>query len=80
MGYHGWDAMGWMMPFGGLLWLLFLVAVVAAIVWLVRGSRQSGETAGRGGHSAGLDILEARYAKGEIDRNEYLQKKQDLGG
>ena len=25
-------------------------------------------------------ILEERYAKGEIQREEYLQKKQDLGG
>ncbi len=27
-----------------------------------------------------LDILEGRYARGEIQRDEYLQKKQDLGG
>jgi putative membrane protein len=25
-------------------------------------------------------ILEQRYARGEIQREEYLQKKQDLGG
>ena len=27
-----------------------------------------------------LDILEARYARGEIQRDEYLEKKADLGG
>lgn len=27
-----------------------------------------------------LDILEGRYARGEIQRDEYLQKKTDLGG
>ncbi len=29
--------------------------------------------------SSARDILEERYAKGEIQREEYLQKKQDLG-
>ncbi len=30
--------------------------------------------------SEALAILEGRYARGEIQRDEYLQKKQDLGG
>jgi putative membrane protein len=30
--------------------------------------------------SSGLGILEERYAKGEIQREEYLQKKKDLDG
>ena len=30
--------------------------------------------------SEALAILEARYARGEIQRDEYLQKKADLGG
>jgi putative membrane protein len=30
--------------------------------------------------SEALAILEARYARGEIQRDEYLQKKSDLGG
>jgi len=28
----------------------------------------------------GLDLLEERYAKGEMERDELLQKKSDLGG
>jgi uncharacterized membrane protein len=33
------------------------------------------------GHSRSdaREILESRYARGEIQRDEYLQKKQDLG-
>lgn len=31
-----------------------------------------------GATSAGLAILEERYARGEIGRDEYLQKKRDL--
>ena len=30
--------------------------------------------------SAGLEVLEERYARGEIKREEYLQKKKDILG
>ena len=30
--------------------------------------------------SDALSVLEGRYARGEIQRDEYLQKKHDLGG
>jgi putative membrane protein len=29
-------------------------------------------------HSAGLELLAARYARGEITRDEYLQKRDDI--
>jgi putative membrane protein len=68
--------MGWWMPFHGVLSLLFLALVIAGIVALVRSPRD-----GRHGRrSSGLAVLEERYARGEIDREEYLQKKHDLGG
>jgi len=35
---------------------------------------------GAGSRAEALSILEQRYARGEIQRDEYLQKKQDLGG
>jgi putative membrane protein len=78
MGY-GWGGMGWM-PFMGLFWLLVLVLLVVAVAgafrrggmhdWPERGERRS----------AGLAILEERYARGEINRDEYLQKKSDITG
>ena len=34
----------------------------------------------RSSRSDALDTLESRYARGEIQRDEYLQKKHDLGG
>lgn len=64
-------------PLGMITWLLILVAVVAAVFWLLR------SILGAGGREplppsrpGGLDILEERYARGEIDRDEYLQKKR----
>jgi putative membrane protein len=65
------------MGLGLIFWLLILAGIVAAAMWFVRGMPQ-----GRGGgsRSPGLDALEERYAKGEISREEYLQKKRDLAG
>lgn len=80
MGGYGGYGMG---PIGMIVWIVIIIAVVVAIVWLVR------SLAGSGGHSQlslgprrspGLDVLEERYAKGEIQREEYLEKKKDMGG
>lgn len=73
----GW---GWWMPFHGVLSLLVLVLVIAALVAVVRSIRGGGHGFHHRGRSPGLDFLEERYAKGEIGREEYLEKKRDLGG
>jgi len=66
---------GWWFPFHGLFSLLFLVVFIVVLTSAFRGHRYV-----RYGHSAALDTLEQRYARGEIQREEYLQKKSDLGG
>ncbi len=85
-GYGPWGMMGgWGYGYGfGVLhmivWVIILAAIIVGIIWLVR------SLAGTGGHygpprrSAGLDVLEERYARGEIKRDEYLEKKRDLSG
>jgi putative membrane protein len=83
MGYGaGWGGAGWMMVFGGILWILLLALAVIAVVWGVRSlSGRGTELLRPDRRSAALDILEERYARGEIGRDEYLQKKADvLGG
>jgi putative membrane protein len=72
--------MGWgWMPFFGLFPLAFLVAVIVGIFLLVRSTeRNRGFIQPR--QSSGLDVLDERYAKGEIEREDYLQKKRDIGG
>ena len=69
MGY--WHGMGWGMPFGGLFSLLLLILILVALY------RALG-TQGRRDRSDALNILEQRYAKGEIQREEYMEKKRDL--
>jgi putative membrane protein len=66
--------------FGMFIWPIILIAIVALVVWLVRSTAPAGTLTILARRPAGLDVLEERYARGEIDRDEYLQKKKDIGG
>ena len=71
---------------GGILMMAFWVAIIAGIVllvvWLTRQASggQTQSNAGGGPGDSALDILNMRYARGEIDKTEYEQKKKDLTG
>ena len=83
MGYgYGpqWGMMGGYGGFGMIIWIVILIAIVALVVWLVRSPASSGMHHLAPRRSSGLDVLEERYARGEINRDEYLQKKKDIGG
>lgn len=67
---HGW-AMGWGWIFMVLFWAL---AIFGALALLRRGSSAGdGESRRRP-----IDILDERYARGEINKEEYEQKKRDI--
>lgn len=61
----------------GIIPLVFMVALVLGGFLLVRLIRAGSATSS--GRQTALSILEERYAKGEIEREEYTQKRQDLG-
>jgi putative membrane protein len=75
-------------PFHGLFTLLIVVLILSAIFrrryyyyghpYWWHGSSTTPPPANS--RKEALDILEGRYSRGEIQRDEYLQKKQDLGG
>ncbi len=67
----GGNGMGW---FGGIFMVLFWIVVIVGIVFLIRWLAQST----RGGAESALEILKRRYAKGEINKKEFEQKKKDL--
>lgn len=75
--------MGWGWGFGWiwmiLLWLVPVLLVLAAIKYLLGGRSRTG-TGARQGDDRALAILEEKYAQGEIDRDEFLQKRDDLKG
>jgi putative membrane protein len=72
----GWG-MGW---FGGIFmiifWILILVALVYFIRWLIQ-STGRGHSNAAGGNRA-LEILQERYARGEIDKTKFETMKRDL--
>ena len=73
----GWGPGWWI--FGSLLTIVFWVAVIALIVTLVRGHSASEPSTGRSMTPA-LRILEERYARGEISREEFLERRAVLSG
>jgi putative membrane protein len=85
MGDHG-SMAGGMMGGAGfgiamLVWMLLgialLVLIVLTIVWLALRLRRDDRDGVRPASSA-LGELELRYARGEIDREAYLQIRSDL--
>ena len=82
--YGGWGMMGpgvmggfgwmWLMP---IFFIIFWGLVIWGIVALVRGLSGS-----RGSDSSttdsALEVLKKRYARGEINKEEYEEKKKDL--
>ncbi len=82
--YGGWGMMGpgmmggfgwmWLMP---VFWIVFLGLIIWAVVTSVRSSSESRGSDSSKADSA-LELLKKRYARGEIDKQEYEEKKKDL--
>ncbi len=73
MGGFGW---GWFMPiFMILFWLLVIWGIVALVRGL-SGPRSSDSTTPMA--DSAIEVLKRRYARGEIGKEEYEEKKKDL--
>ncbi|MEX2161924.1 MAG: SHOCT domain-containing protein [Anaerolineales bacterium] len=75
-----WFTGGWGGMMGGWGWILmplFWVGLVLLVLWVVRGASAAGSSSGS---PTARDILDLRYARGEITRKEYEQMKKDIAG
>jgi len=57
-------------------WAAPIILIVLLVVRLTNRGDRSEVSAER----SALAILEERYARGDIDRDDYLQRRADLGG
>ncbi len=70
---------GWMV-FGGLMMLFFWGGLIALAVVIIRSFSGGASGSGRGANKPSLQILEERYAKGEISQEEFETLRADLSG
>jgi putative membrane protein len=79
----GWGMMGGFgFPFfGGIMMLLFWVLIIIGAVWLFQALARGGGLSTWSGPSreSPLDILKARYARGEISKEQFEEMKRTLG-
>lgn len=90
-GNNGWHMMGrnmmdgWGMGgFGGFFMIIFWIVVIIGAVYLIKlviqNTQSKGDPSdrGRSDNLRPIDILKQRYARGEIDKKEFEEKKRDL--
>lgn len=81
MGDGGW---AWMMFFGPLMMILFVATVVVLVAFALRwlgghGPLGSGHAPAAPPGKTPLDILKERFARGEIDKAEFEERRRVLG-
>ncbi len=76
-GPHMWDG-GWWMIFGLLMMIVFIAAIVVVVVRWLGGSGHGGAPYPPSGKTP-LDILKERFARGEIDKGEFEERRRALG-
>lgn len=76
MGWGGWGFSPWWGILMMLFWVLIIAGVGLLVVWLFR---QGQPAVGPTGETRALDILRERYARGEINREEFERMRRDLG-
>jgi putative membrane protein len=69
----GW---GW---FGGIMMGIIWVGAIIVVVLLIRRLLTSSHFGDSKGEESALEILKKRYARGEINKDEFEEKRKDLG-
>ncbi|MFQ5829882.1 MAG: SHOCT domain-containing protein [Candidatus Methylomirabilia bacterium] len=69
--WGGFGLFGWLLML--LFWVLIILGVVLLVRWLVEQTRPR-----RAVEESALEILKKRYARGEVEKQEFETKKRDL--
>lgn len=63
------------MIFNIIFWILFIIGAIVLISWVLNKTKG---TWLKSEEESALDILKKRYARGEINKEEFEEKKRDL--
>jgi len=65
---------------GGMMWIFWALLIIG-VFWIIKTITAQGREGKPPEHDkSALDLLKERYAKGEIEQDEFVQKRKDLGG
>jgi putative membrane protein len=73
LGWLGHQPLAWIGPvIMGLFWIAIIVGIVFLVLHLARRERTRSRT------DSAMEVLKQRYARGEISKEEFAEKKRDL--
>jgi len=70
------DGFGYSMGGMGILGFIFFILVLVGLILLIKYLWEG--AGGRGVNESALEVLKKRYARGEISKEEFEEKKKDL--
>lgn len=70
---------GWMWFGGGFMWLFWILLIVI-VVWAVKAMAGGGSGNPPSHEESPMEILKKRYARGEIDEEEFERRRKELEG
>lgn len=72
------NGMGTMMSWMVFVWLILIVLIILAVLAIIKWLRNSQDAEAPTGNQTPLDTLKQRYAKGEIDKEEFERIKKGI--
>jgi putative membrane protein len=75
MAWHTGAGMAWWMLWGGLLWIVVWGTIIYLIITAIRGGTPGRTVAN---DDTPLEILKRRYARGEINQDDYDRMRREL--